>query len=91
MAQSLAASPSILRPLRHSFLIEIRLGPVGQLLRHNCAVGFNADLEKYFAAGLAGKRVYRFSPDQITLENVERLAEHVGDEILRFSTKSTFD
>jgi hypothetical protein len=33
--------------------------------------------------------VFRFGPDQITLENVKRLAEQVGDEIRRFSTKST--
>jgi hypothetical protein len=30
-------------------------------------------LEKYLEAGLAGWRVFRFGPDQITLENVQRL------------------
>jgi hypothetical protein len=43
--------------------------------------------QKYLAAGLAGWRVIRF--DQITLENVERLAEQVRNKILRFSTEST--
>jgi very-short-patch-repair endonuclease len=41
--------------------------------RHNRAAGFNADLEKYLEASLAGWRVFRFGPDQITMENVERL------------------
>jgi very-short-patch-repair endonuclease len=69
-------------------LIEIE-GGIWVNGRHNRAAGFNADLEKYLAAGLAGWRVFRFGPDQITLENVERLAEQVRDEIRRFSTKST--
>jgi hypothetical protein len=33
--------------------------------------------------------VFRFGTDQITLENVERMAEQVRDEIRRFSTEST--
>ena len=41
--------------------------------RHNRAVGFNADLEKYLEAGLAGWRVFRFGPDQITMENAQQL------------------
>jgi hypothetical protein len=49
--------------------------------RHNRAAGFNADLEKYLAAGLAGWRVFRFGPDQITLENVERLVVLVTSPI----------
>ena len=69
-------------------LIEIE-GGIWVNGRHNRAAGFNADLEKYLAAGLSGWRVFRFGPDQITLENVERLAEQVRDEIRRFSTKST--
>lgn len=69
-------------------LIEIE-GGIWVNGRHNRAAGFNADLEKYLAAGLAGWRVYRFGPDQITLENVERMAEQVRDEIRRFSTEST--
>jgi len=69
-------------------LIEIE-GGIWVNGRHNRAAGFNADLEKYLAAGLAGWRVFRFGPDQITLENVERMAELVSDEIRRFSTEST--
>jgi hypothetical protein len=34
--------------------------------------------------------VFRFGPDQITVENVERMAEQVRDEIRRFSAESTF-
>ena len=33
--------------------------------------------------------MFRFGPDQITLENVERLAGQVRYEIRRFSTKFT--
>lgn len=69
-------------------LIEIE-GGIWVNGRHNRAAGFNADLEKYLAAGLAGWRVFRFGPDQITLENVERMAEQVRSEIRRFSTVST--
>ena len=69
-------------------LIEIE-GGIWVNGRHNRAAGFNADLEKYLAAGLAGWRVFRFGPDQITLENVERMAQQVRDEIRRFSTEST--
>ena len=54
-------------------LIEIE-GGIWVNGRHNRAAGFNADLEKYMEASLAGWRVFRFGPDQITLENVERLA-----------------
>jgi very-short-patch-repair endonuclease len=53
-------------------LIEIE-GGIWVNGRHNRAAGFNADLEKYLEAGLAGWRVFRFGPDQITLENVQRL------------------
>ncbi len=70
-------------------LIEIE-GGIWVNGRHNRAAGFNADLEKYLEASLAGWRVFRFGPDQITLENVERMAEQVRDEIRRFSTESTF-
>ncbi len=55
-------------------LIEIE-GGIWVNGRHNRAAGFNADLEKYLEAGLAGWRVFRFGSDQITLENVQRLAE----------------
>lgn len=53
-------------------LIEVE-GGIWVNGRHNRAAGFNADLEKYLEAGLAGWRVFRFGPDQIRLENVERL------------------
>ncbi len=55
-------------------LIEIE-GGVWVQGRHNRAAGFNADLEKYLEAGLLGWRVFRLGPDQITMENVERLAQ----------------
>ena len=57
-------------------LIEIE-GGIWVNGRHNRAAGFNADLEKYLEAGLAGWRVFRLGPDQITLENVERLVRLV--------------
>ncbi len=53
-------------------LIEVE-GGIWVNGRHNRAAGFNADLEKYLEASLAGWRVFRFGPDQITMENVERL------------------
>ena len=69
-------------------LIEIE-GGIWVNVRHNRAAGFNADLEKYLAAGLVGWRVLRFGPDQITPENVERIAEQVRNKIRRLSTEST--
>ena len=54
-------------------LIEIE-GGIWVNGRHNRAAGFNADLEKYLEAGLAGWRVFRLGPDQITLDNIQRLA-----------------
>ena len=53
-------------------LIEVE-GGIWVQGRHNRAAGFNADLEKYLEASLAGWRVFRLGPDQITMENVERL------------------
>ena len=53
-------------------LIEVE-GGIWVNGRHNRAAGFNADLEKYLEASLAGWRVFRLGPDQITMENVERL------------------
>jgi very-short-patch-repair endonuclease len=62
-------------------LIEIE-GGIWVNGRHNRAAGFNADLEKYLEAGLAGWRVFRFGPDQITLENVQRLASSIKKRFL---------
>ena len=53
-------------------LIEVE-GGIWVNGRHNRAAGFNADLEKYLEASLAGWCVFRLGPDQITMENVERL------------------
>ena len=61
-------------------LIEIE-GGIWVNGRHNRAAGFNADLEKYLEAGLLSWRVFRFGPDQITLENVQRLAALVAEAI----------
>ena len=58
--------------LRTRCLIEVE-GGIWVNGRHNRAAGFNADLEKYLEASLAGWRVFRLGPDQITIENVERL------------------
>jgi very-short-patch-repair endonuclease len=41
--------------------------------RHNRPAGFAADLEKYFEASLAGWRVVRLGPKELTLEHLERL------------------
>jgi very-short-patch-repair endonuclease len=58
-------------------LIEVE-GGIWVNGRHNRSAGFNADLEKYLEAGLAGWRLFRLGPDQISLENVKRLALLVG-------------
>jgi very-short-patch-repair endonuclease len=62
-------------------LIEVE-GGIWVNGRHNRAAGFNADLEKYLEAGLAGWRVFRLGPDQITLENVQRLASSIKKRFL---------
>ena len=64
--------------LQARVLIEIE-GGIWVNGRHNRAAGFNADLEKYLEAELAGWRVFRLGPDQISFENVVRLARLVRD------------
>jgi very-short-patch-repair endonuclease len=61
-------------------LIEVE-GGIWVNGRHNRAAGFNADLEKYLEASLAGWRVFRFGPDQITMENVRRLLDLITEEL----------
>ncbi len=62
--------------LRARCLIEVE-GGIWVNGRHNRAAGFNADLEKYLEAGLAGWRVFRLGPDQLSMGNVSRLADLV--------------
>ncbi|MBX7209842.1 MAG: DUF559 domain-containing protein [Verrucomicrobiaceae bacterium] len=61
-------------------LIEVE-GGIWVNGRHNRAAGFNADLEKYLEACLAGWRVFRFGPDQITMENVVRMVDMITEEL----------
>lgn len=58
--------------LRTRCLIEVE-GGIWVNGRHNRAAGFNADLEKYLEASLAGWRVFRLGPDQIQFTLIERL------------------
>lgn len=67
-------------------LIEVE-GGIWVNGRHNRAAGFNADLEKYLEAGLAGWRLFRFGPDQITWENVQRLVNFMKVQAVPNSTQ----
>ena len=53
-------------------LIEIE-GGIYVNGRHNRGAGFAADLEKYLEASLAGWRVVRLGPNELTANRVERL------------------
>lgn len=59
-------------------LIEIE-GGIYVNGRHNRASGFNADMEKYLEAALAGWLVIRLGDDQITASYVERLKRLVSE------------
>ena len=59
-------------------LIEIE-GGIYVNGRHNRGAGFAADLEKYLEASLAGWKVIRLGPNELTSAHIERLVSLVRD------------
>ncbi len=62
--------------LESKTLIEIE-GGIYINGRHNRPAGFAADLEKYLEAALAGWRVIRLGPNELTTAHIERLVSLV--------------
>jgi very-short-patch-repair endonuclease len=63
--------------LESKTLIEIE-GGIYINGRHNRPAGFAADLEKYLEAALAGWRVIRLGPNELTMECIGRLMASIN-------------
>lgn len=58
-------------------LIEVEGGAYGG--RHTRPQGFKADLDKYFAAAMAGWRVIRIGAHQINVQTLEQIRDLIKD------------